>query len=179
MKLVTKLLVTLFIFTPFYSCDGNSKSEYIPMSDDASVDGMDGMVEDFSQGALSEEQTFTCQLCGGSGVMTYFDGSIITCIGCEGQGELTAEYLRQKYNSVMGEGGDGMNNDEEDSPYTNGGRNQAQIERELAWHERNLELLREQQGYIEGMINSSQISQEIINEEYEIKRLRRMLENME
>ena len=49
------------------------------------------------------------------------------------------------------------------------------LEEEIAKHERNLESLREQAEYIEGEVNSNYIREQIVEEEYEIRRLRRML----
>lgn len=58
-----------------------------------------------------------------------------------------------------------------------GGNSIEQIETEIARHERNLAQLEHQLEYIEGSINRTQIEQQIINERYEIKRLKAMINN--
>lgn len=60
-----------------------------------------------------------------------------------------------------------------------GGNSTEQIESEIARHEQNIAQLEHQLEYIEGSINRTQIQQQIINERYEIKRLKAMLNNME
>ncbi|MBQ9558992.1 MAG: hypothetical protein IJV08_03295 [Bacteroidaceae bacterium] len=65
------------------------------------------------------------------------------------------------------------NSGENDNGDENNGREQ--IEEEIARHERNLESLQEQAEYIEGGVNSNYIREQIVEEEYEIRRLRRML----
>ena len=59
----------------------------------------------------------------------------------------------------------------------NGG-NSRQIEDEIARHEENIARLEHQLEYIEGTIARTQIEQQIIEEQYEIKRLRAILYNM-
>lgn len=54
-----------------------------------------------------------------------------------------------------------------------------QIESEIARHENNIAQLEHQLEYIEGSINRTQIQQQIIEERYEVKRLKAMLNNME
>ena len=65
--------------------------------------------------------------------------------------------------------GDGMQTDD-------GGANRAQIEEEIERHLRNIESLEQQLKYVEGTINSSYLEQQIILEQQEVKRLKRMLE---
>ena len=64
--------------------------------------------------------------------------------------------------------GDGMQTDD-------GGANGAQIEEEIERHLRNIESLEQQLKYVEGTINSSYLEQQIILEQQEVKRLKRML----
>lgn len=54
-----------------------------------------------------------------------------------------------------------------------------QIESEIARHEENIAQLERQLEYIEGSINRSQIQQQIIEEQYEIGRLKAMLNRLE
>ena len=65
------------------------------------------------------------------------------------------------------------------SEYDNngGGNSTEQIESEIARHEENIAQLEHQLEYIEGSINRTQIQQQIIEEQYEIRRLKAMLNN--
>jgi TolA-binding protein len=61
----------------------------------------------------------------------------------------------------------------------NGGGNSTElIESEIARHEENIAQLEHQLEYIEGSINRTQIQQQIIEERYEIRRLKAMLNGM-
>ena len=60
----------------------------------------------------------------------------------------------------------------------NGGTSADQIESEIARHEENIAQLEHQLEYIEGSINRTQIQQQIIEEQYEIRRLKAMLNGM-
>lgn len=66
------------------------------------------------------------------------------------------------------------------SEYDNngGGTSTEQIESEIARHEENIAQLEHQLEYIEGSINRTQIQQQIIEEQYEIKRLKAILNGM-
>ena len=80
---------------------------------------------------------------------------------------LPADYFDELDWNAEGEyGGDG------------GGTSADQIESEIARHEENIAQLDHQLEYIEGSINRTQIQQQIIEEQYEIKRLRAMLNGM-
>jgi hypothetical protein len=59
----------------------------------------------------------------------------------------------------------------------NGGTSTDQIESEIARHEKSIAQLEHQLEYIEGSINRTQIERQIIEERYEIKRLKAMLNN--
>ena len=59
-----------------------------------------------------------------------------------------------------------------------GGNNTEQIELEIAMHEENIAQLEHQLEYIEGSINRTQIQQQIIEEQYEIRRLKAILNSM-
>ena len=59
-----------------------------------------------------------------------------------------------------------------------GGTSTGQIESEIARHEENIAQLEHQLEYIEGSINRTQIQQQIIEEQYEIRRLKAMLNGM-
>lgn len=59
-----------------------------------------------------------------------------------------------------------------------GGATSEQIEEEIAQHEENVAKLEHQLEYIEGSINRTQIQQQIIEEQYEIKRLKAILNGM-
>lgn len=59
-----------------------------------------------------------------------------------------------------------------------GGTSTEQIEAEIARHEENIAQLESQLEYIEGSTNRTQIQQQIIEEQYEIKKLNAMLNGM-
>lgn len=59
-----------------------------------------------------------------------------------------------------------------------GGNSTGQIEEEIARHEENISQLEHQLEYIEGSISRTQIERQIIEEQYEIKRLKAMLNGM-
>lgn len=59
-----------------------------------------------------------------------------------------------------------------------GGNNTEQIESEIAMHEENIAQFEHQLEYIEGSINRTQIQQQIIEEQYEIRRLKAILNSM-
>lgn len=59
-----------------------------------------------------------------------------------------------------------------------GGTSADRIESEIARHEDNIERLEHQLEYIEGSFNRIQIQQQIIEEQYEIKRLKAILNGM-
>lgn len=59
-----------------------------------------------------------------------------------------------------------------------GGTSADQIESEIARHEENIVQLEHQLEYIEGSISRTQIEQQIIEERYEIKRLKALLNGM-
>lgn len=53
-----------------------------------------------------EDHIFTCQICQGSGVTLYFDGSIIPCYGCGGNGYISAKQLQSVLNQTNSSEGD-------------------------------------------------------------------------
>lgn len=66
---------------------------------------------------------------------------------------------------------------DENSNGQNGRQNSNQIEMEITRHEENIAQLEGMLEYIDGSINRNQIQQQIIEEKYEIKRLKQMLNN--
>lgn len=65
-------------------------------------------------------------------------------------------------------GASGMQND-------GGGQSSDQIEAEIAWHENNIAQLEHQLEYIEGSVNRTYLEQQLIEERYEVKRLKNLL----
>lgn len=63
--------------------------------------------------------------------------------------------------------------------YDNDRSGSEQIEVEIEMHEENIARLKGMLEYIEGSITRTQIEQQIIEEQYEVKRLNRILNNME
>lgn len=66
-------------------------------------------------------------------------------------------------------GASGMQNDD------GGGQSSDQIEAEIAWHENNIAQLEHQLEYIEGSVNRTYLEQQLIEERYEVKRLKNLL----
>lgn len=83
------------------------------------------------------------------------------------------------FNTLPADYFDGLDwnaNSEYDS--NNGEASTEQIESEIARHEENIAQLEYQLEYIEGSINRTQIQQQIIEEQYEIRRLKALLNGM-
>jgi len=59
-----------------------------------------------------------------------------------------------------------------------GGASRSQIEAEIARHEENIAQLEGMLEYIDGSVNKTQIQQQIIDEKYEIRRLKTMLNDL-
>ena len=80
------------------------------------------------------------------------------------------------FNTLPADYFDGLDWNESGGYDDNGGGNgNEQIESEIARHEENIARLEQQLEYIEGPISGTQIEQQIIEERYEIKRLKTML----
>lgn len=126
-----------------------------------------GMVQDGLYGQLE-----ICKFCWMSTYMrmqqgwTGFDGQY-------GQVDAVFNTLPADYFNELDWNGD---RDYDDS---SGGNSTEQIESEIARHEEYIAQLEHQLEYIEGSINRTQIEQQIINERYEIKRLKAILNNRE
>ena len=125
-----------------------------------------GMVQDGMYG-----QPEICKFCWVSTYMrmqqgwTEFDGRY-------GQVDAVFNTLPADYFDGLDWNGDGGYDDND------GGTSTGQIESEIARHEENIAQLEHQLEYIEGSINRTQIQQQIIEEQYEIKRLKAMLNGM-
>lgn len=83
------------------------------------------------------------------------------------------------FNTLPADYFDGLDCNDSGGYDDNGGGNSTeQIEFEIARHEENIAQFEHQLEYIEGSINRTQIQQQIIEEQYEIKRLKAMLNGM-
>ena len=83
------------------------------------------------------------------------------------------------FNTLPADYFDGLNwNDGGEYDNNGGGNSTEQIESEIARHEENIAQLAHQLEYIESTIIRTQIQQQIIEEQYEIKRLKAMLNGM-
>lgn len=69
------------------------------------------------------------------------------------------------------------NTGDNEEPGSEGGMTPDQIEESIEKHEENIAKMEEMLEYIEGAITRTQLQQQIIEEQYEIKRLKRMLNN--
>ena len=83
------------------------------------------------------------------------------------------------FNTLPADYFDGLDWDVGGSDTNADGTSSDQIESEIARHEENIAQLEHQLEYIEGAINRTQIQQQIIEEQYEIRRLKAILNNME
>lgn len=126
--------------------------------------------------AIDDNQIVLCPTCGGNGAVIYFDGSIIPCYNCNGRGSFTVAELQAAVNAnaVCNNGGYDAGAQMDDSYHGS----VDQLERELSLHESNLASLYDCLEVIDGSINQTYIRQQIIEEEYAIKAIKRRLENM-
>lgn len=109
-------------------------------------------------------QRCLCQICGGNKMVVYFDGSLIPCYGCNGKGYLTVDDLPPLPNTMGQE-------EQQQSP----NHYAVQLERELERHEKNLESLNQQLEIIHSSVLRAYLEQQVIEERYEIERLKRQL----
>jgi hypothetical protein len=125
---------------------------------------------------IDGNQIVMCPTCGGNGAVIYFDGSIIPCYNCNGRGSFTVAELQAAVNANAGCNNGGYDAGAQMDDSYNGSVNQ--LERELSLHESNLASLYECLEVVDGSINQTYIRQQIIEEEYAIKAIKRRLENM-
>lgn len=200
----SKAFICLFIGVLFASCGNSSrsKSEYASSNDYPTIevddeDGRGGYDEytdtdgegtpDIGNIRLSGE-IVQCNKCMGYGMVQD---------GMYGQPEICkfcwiSTYMRMQqgwtgfdgrygqvdavFNTLPSDYFDGLDWNESGGYDDNGGGNgNEQIESEIARHEENIAQLEQQLEYIEGSINRTQIQQQIIEEQYEIRRLKEMI----
>lgn len=125
---------------------------------------------------IDDNQIVMCPTCGGNGAVIYFNGSIIPCYNCNGRGSFTVAELQAGVNANAGcnNGGYDAGAQMDDSYEVS----VDQLERELSLHESNLASLYECLEVVDGSINQTYLRQQIIEEEYAIKAIKRRLENM-
>lgn len=73
----------------------------------------------------------TCQMCGGTGMMTYFDGSLMQCVGCNGRGGFTQEDLDRMAEVFIDQHNSTPTGDDENCYRSNSGRSVYEIENDL------------------------------------------------
>lgn len=157
------------------SCGSDNESTYYrAMNDLALVDtNGDDNTSAEEVDVVDGNQIVMCPTCGGNGAVIYFDGSIIPCYNCNGKGSFTVAELQARVNVNAGCNNGGYDagtqmDDSYDGPVD-------QLERELSLHESNLASLYECLEVVDGSINQTYIRQQIIEEEYAIKAIKRRL----
>lgn len=83
------------------------------------------------------------------------------------------------FNTLPSDYFDGLDWNDGGNDINTSGTSSGQIELEIARHEENIVQLEHQLEYIEGSITRTQIEQQIIEEQYEIRRLKAILNDME
>ncbi|MBR1474599.1 MAG: hypothetical protein IJ613_03370 [Muribaculaceae bacterium] len=151
-------------------CSGNSQSDeyqltYYPIAGDNTSQ----VLSDAQPPQPDSYQVVCCPTCGGSGMATYFDGSIIPCYNCGGKGCFTVADLQ----AMIGDGDVAQGID--DASYDASEYMGNQLESELARHERELQSLIEASQTIDGEVYQAYLQQLITQEQCEVKRLREAL----
>lgn len=203
----SKAFICLFIGVLFASCRNSSRSnsEYASSNDYSTieVDEEDGRVG-YDENLVAEEddtldignirltgEIVQCNKCMGYGMVQD---------GMYGQPEICkfcwiSTYMRMQqgwtgfdgrygqvdavFNTLPADYFDGLDWNANSEYDNNGGGNSTErIESEIARHEENIAQLEHQLEYIEGSINRTHIQQQIIEERYEIKRLKAILNGM-
>lgn len=139
--------------------DEESENDVAPSSDDVGYNS-------------SQNNYIICQMCGGSGMMLYFDGTPMTCIGCNGRGGVTQEELQQIAEEMFNKGGNTS------AGYSQGsGREAYLIEYELNKAYELLESMEEAYANSEGAVVRSQYPRMIADQKERIRQLEAELRN--
>lgn len=157
------------------SCGSDNEStDYRAMNDLALVEtnGVDNTCAE-EVDLIDGNQIVLCPICGGNGAVIYFDGSIIPCYNCNGRGSFTVAELQAAVNANAGRNNGGYDAGAQMDDSYDGSVDQ--LERELSLHESNLASLYECLEVVDGSINQTYIRQQIIEEEYAIKAIKRRL----
>lgn len=207
MKQVLSIMTLTGVVLLFSSCGNSSKnnSEYVPVSgspttevgeedgrggDEEYLDAEEEGTSDIGNIRLTGE-IVQCNKCMGYGmVQDGLYGQPEICKFCwistkmriqQGWTGFDGRYgqVDAVFNTLPSDYFDGLDwnaNSEYDN--NGGGTSTEQIESEIARHEENIAQLEHQLEYIEGSINRTQIQQQIIEEQYEIKRMKAILNGM-
>ena len=195
----------LFFIIAFTGCSGCGNSGYVDSDmdtyvsiegdDNEQVDGRGGYDDDNSGNPSIGNirltgRIETCNKCMGYGsVQDGLHGQPQICKFCwistnmrvqQGWTGFDGRYgqVDAVFNTLPADYFDGLDWNESGGYDDNGGGNgNEQIESEIARHEENIAQLEHKLEYIEGTINRTQIQQQIIEEQYEIRRLKAMLNN--
>lgn len=176
-NLLSWLLCLLFtgLCLSLGSCGSDNEStDYQAMNDLALVDsnGDDNTSAEVVD-VIDSNQIVMCPTCGGNGAVIYFDGSIIPCYNCNGRGSFTVAELQAAVYANAGHNNGGYDAGAQMDDSYDGSVDQ--LERELSLHESNLASLYECLEVVDGSINQTYIRQQIIEEEYAIKAIKRRL----
>ena len=155
----------------------NESTDYRVRSNLALVDSNgDDNISTEEVDEIDDNQIAMCPTCGGNGAVIYFDGSIIPCYNCNGRGLFTVAELQAGVNANAGCNNGGYEAGAQMDDSYDGSVDR--LERELSLHESNLASLYECLEVVDGSINQTYLRQQISEEEYAIKAIKRRLENM-
>lgn len=185
------IAMTLFLF---HGCGGNSQHSNYQCKMDTTYEYGEGTTREDSDEPelLSLKLTGvieTCNKCKGYGmVQDGFYGIPQTCKFCwvstwmriqEGWTGFDGRYgqVDAVFNSLPADYFDGLNWNDGDTGGINGEQSIDQIEAEISRLEENITQLEQMIEYIDGSVNRMRLQQMIIEEQYEIKRLKQLLDN--
>lgn len=156
---------------------------------DDNIDGSDDSILDIGSIRLTGE-IVQCNKCMGYGmVQDGLYGQLEICKFCwistymrmqQGWTGFYGQYgmVDAAFNKLPADYFDGLDWNRGGYDDNGGGASANRIESEIARHEENIAQLEHQLEYIEGSINRSQIQRQIIEEQYEINRLKAILNDM-
>lgn len=145
----------------FFASCGNSKQEYDVEEIGQNLHSMyyeNNNAEDAE--CTQQPATVTCGMCQGACVITYFDGQIITCPSCHGNGVLSVEYLQ----NIVDGGGVSSN-----------GANREFVEAEISRLENSIASMQSQLENISSETMRMYLSSQIIEMQSELQMLRSQL----
>ena len=193
MKKIGLLIIVTALFL-LHGCRGDSQhSNYQCKMDSTYEYGKETTREDSDEPELLRLKLTgvieTCNKCKGYGmVQDGFYGIPQTCKFCwvstwmriqEGWMGFDGRYgqVDAVFNSLPADYFDGLSWNDSDMGDPNGEQSIDQIEVEIAIHEDNISRLEQMLEYIDGSVNKMRLQQMIIEEQYEIKRLKQLLDN--
>lgn len=157
----TQITLLFILGTAFFASCGNSKQGYDVEKIGQDLHSMYYENNDTENSESTQQPaTVTCGMCQGDCVITYFDGQIITCPSCHGNGVLSVEYLQ----SIIDCGGSPSN-----------GANRAYLEAEINRLENSIASMQRQLENISSETLRMYLSSQIIEMQSELQMLRSQL----